>query len=130
MDKQKLMKMLLVEDDESNQIALKFLLEKLGYVVDTASSAEMAIELLNFQHFNSKQDYDLVLTDHDMSNLTGIDVIEKSKKISDKTICWLMSGRVTDLMRQMAIDAGAVKVFQKPVTFDELKEAFAELQKS
>ena len=58
--------LLVVDDEESLRITTAAIFENEGYVVDTASSGDEAIELLN------NKDYDLVLTDLHMERGDGL----------------------------------------------------------
>ncbi len=122
------MKILLADDEYSIRIPLTLLLERLGHVVDAVESAEDAIDMLNSEKIDREPDYNLVLTDHAMAGTkTGIDVIKKAKEVSGKTVCWLMSGRVTSIMVRNALDVGALKVLCKPITSAELMEELSKL---
>lgn len=65
-------RILLVEDEDTVRSVTRRLLEKLGYEVDTAASAEEAME--RFEGGDS--DFDLVLTDIVMPGLTGVEMAE------------------------------------------------------
>ena len=69
-------RLLVVDDEESLRITTAAIFEKEGYVVDTASSGDEAIDLL------SKTDYDLVLTDLHMEGGDGL-----SRPESDQASC-------------------------------------------
>jgi CheY-like chemotaxis protein len=58
--------LLVVDDEESLRITTAAIFENEGYVVDTASSGDEAIDLM------SKEDYDLVLTDLHMEGGDGL----------------------------------------------------------
>ena len=64
-------RLLVVDDEASLRITTAAILEKDGYVVDTASSGDEAIALLQ----NLK--YDLVLTDLHMEGGDGLTVLAK-----------------------------------------------------
>lgn len=69
------MKILLIEDELLIQKSLKRLLERRGVSVSVASSGKTAIEMLN------SQNYDRIICDLMLQDITGFDVIEESKKI-------------------------------------------------
>lgn len=66
-------KILVVDDEETLCMALKFNLEIEGYEVDTALSAEEAMEL-------DLQSYDLLLLDVMMGEMSGFDLAREMKK--------------------------------------------------
>ncbi|PHR56334.1 MAG: hypothetical protein COA44_08225 [Arcobacter sp.] len=65
-------RVLLVEDNKSNQLLMKILLEELGLEVDIVNDGLEAVQAFK------KNSYDLILMDENMPNLNGI---EASKKI-------------------------------------------------
>jgi len=67
------MKFLIVEDEILIQQSLKKLLEKKGHLVDVTS---MGIDAINFIKVN---DYDKIICDLMLKDITGFDIIEDSK---------------------------------------------------
>lgn len=65
---------LLIEDEVLIQISLKKLLEKRGFKVDASASGKQAIDLI------LKNDYDRIICDLMLQDITGFDIIEESKK--------------------------------------------------
>ena len=68
------MKVLIVEDELLIQQSLKILLENLGVEVTTTTHGKEAIELIQ------KEEYDRIITDLMLQDITGFDVIEESLK--------------------------------------------------
>lgn len=68
------MKILLVEDEFLIQQSLKKLMEKRGAEVTTMSSGKEAISAM------SQQNFDRIICDLMLQDITGFDVIEESKK--------------------------------------------------
>jgi CheY-like chemotaxis protein len=65
---------ILCVDDEENQLTIrKFLLEREGYTVVTASSGQQALDLLALYKI------DIVLSDHLMPGLTGAELARQIK---------------------------------------------------
>ncbi|MDD0854638.1 response regulator [Halobacteriovorax sp. GB3] len=67
-------KILLIEDEPLIQKSLKKLLEKKGADVSIESSGKMAIEQI------INKDFDRIICDLMLQDITGFDVIEESKK--------------------------------------------------
>lgn len=67
------MKVLLIEDEILIQKSLKKLLEKKGANVDVASQGRDAIEMIK------TNDYERIICDLMLKDITGFDVIEESK---------------------------------------------------
>jgi len=81
------MKLLVVEDDQSLQSALRKGFVKLGYAVDTASDGEEAIELF-YAAF-----YDLIVLDLNLPKVVGIDVLKEIRKESLEIKIIILSAR-------------------------------------
>ena len=78
---------ILCVDDEENALALrKRVLQKAGYEVLTALSGGEALEILR------SRTVDLVLTDHLMPGITGIELARKVKSQHSETRVLLLSG--------------------------------------
>ena len=61
----------MVDDNRNGLAARKTVLEELGHSVTTATRAEDAFELL------SKAPFDLVITDHRLAKINGVELIRK-----------------------------------------------------
>lgn len=68
------MKILVIEDELLIQKSLKRLLEKKGATVDVSSTGKEAIEMI------LAAEYDRVVCDLMLQDITGFDIIEESKK--------------------------------------------------
>ena len=79
-------RLLVVDDEESLRITTAAIFEKEGYIVDTASSGDEALELL------TKADYDLVLTDLHMEGGDGLTVLNQIRRHSPLTISVVLTG--------------------------------------
>ena len=79
-------RLLVVDDEESLRITTAAILEREGYVVDTASSGDEAIALLQ------KLDYDLVLTDLHMEGGDGLSVLNQIRQHAPLTISVVLTG--------------------------------------
>lgn len=92
MDKNKI-SVLIVDDEEGILQALQMHLEMDGYQVDTMSSSLEALKA-----FENDAKYHIVLTDINMPNMDGIELLENIKKISSTTIV-IMITAYTSLMK-------------------------------
>jgi CheY-like chemotaxis protein len=78
---------ILCVDDEKNPLTLrKLVLERVGYQVLTASSAEEAMSLLGVNHV------DLVVSDYLMPGVVGTELAKQIKKIHPQIPFVLLSG--------------------------------------
>ncbi len=68
------MKVLIIEDEILILKSLKMVFEKLGNNVDTATLGRQALELI------LNNDYDLIITDLMLNDISGFDILEGSLK--------------------------------------------------
>ena len=108
-------KILLVDDDLVEQKLLTALLEKEGYEIVVASDGLHALIELGKHHI------DLVLSDIEMPNLTGYQLLEfmKSKNIDIPVV--FLTGHTSSEDEIKGLQMGAVEYLKKPVQPDLLK---------
>jgi putative nucleotidyltransferase with HDIG domain len=107
-------KILLVEDDEYFRLALKNILSK-RYDVLEAQNGKIAMDLLNLSSV------DLILSDIQMPQFTGVDLLAWVKK-NKPTPMILMTGFSAILETQQAHSLGADDFLAKPFKEEELLE--------
>ena len=105
-------RILFVDDEEVLAELGKSMLSALGYVVETATDSTEAYKLL----LDSIQDYDLLITDQTMPNLTGIELAEKVLKIDPQFPVILCTGFSTKVNERKAKTAGCRGFAYKPLT--------------
>jgi two-component system sensor histidine kinase and response regulator WspE len=81
-------RILVVDDDSDIRRLNSVVLQRSGYEVDTAADGAEAWETLN------TESYDLLLTDHDMSRLTGVELIKKLRGALNAMPVILVSGKM------------------------------------
>ncbi len=112
-------KVLIVDDMATMRRIIKSLLEQLGFKnIDEAEDGAIALEKLK------KGNYDLVITDWNMPNMTGLELVQEIRKDPQlKEIPVLM---VTAEAKKenviAAIKAGVNNYIVKPFTAETLKE--------
>ncbi len=105
---------ILVVDDELPVLEmLKLLLERMGYIVDTASSGKKAISMI------TQNDYDVVITDIKMPEITGNQILQHVKLKNGNAFPVIGISGTPWLLEQSNFDA----VLSKPCTIKELKKA-------
>lgn len=105
----------LVIDDESFTLDLfEFQLKSQGFEVTTASSAKAGIDKLKGDAF------DVVLTDLNMPDMNGIEMVRNSKSIRPTTEIIVVTGDDSSERAVEAIREGAFDYILKPVDFDKL----------
>ncbi|MFQ5559113.1 MAG: response regulator [Nitrospinota bacterium] len=105
---------LIVDDEENIVKALKVNLEMDGYVVDTACSGKEALEKIH------QKNYSIVLTDINMPEMDGLELLEKIKGQSLETIVIMITAYSTILKVCNARNYGASDYILKP--FEDLEE--------
>ena len=108
-------RLLVVDDEESLRITTAAIFEKEGYVVDTASSGDEAIELL------SREDYDLVLTDLHMEGGDGLSVLNSIRRQAPLTISVVLTGFASVESAIAALQEGAYDYLVKPCDIESMK---------
>ena len=103
----KKLSILIVDDEESIRVSLEGILKKL-YYVKTAGSGSIALEMLQNYH------YDLILTDIMMDDMTGIELLKKTKEKFLAIPVVLMTGYSSLDTAVEAIRLGASDYLIKP----------------
>jgi len=112
-------RILVVEDNDAFRETVRDLLRDAGYKVRGAHNVRKATKRL------SKHAFDLVLTDFDLSDATGLDVLEvaSTRNPAIKLIVMSASAEFSD----QAIQSGAARFLEKPFGAQTLLDTIAEL---
>ena len=105
-------RILVVEDNETFRDTVRDLLRDAGYKVRGARSARKATKRL------AKHDFDLVLTDIELGDASGFDVIEVANARRPATKLIVMSGRAH--FSEQALQSGAAHFLEKPFSAEHL----------
>ena len=113
------MKILYIEDDDTQGNILKRMLELMGgHEVNWVQDGQTALEVTQ----NSDWMVDIIITDRRLPNMTGSEFIATCKgnpKLADVPIV-MLSADLAGRAEQEALDAGAIAYFAKPIDFDKL----------
>ena len=101
-------RLLILDDEENQMMALCNTLREQGYAVSGFTAAPDALQALRGQPF------DLLLTDLMMPDMNGIDVLDKALKIDSRLVGILMTGQGTIETAVEAMKAGALDYILKP----------------
>ncbi|MBN2373452.1 response regulator [bacterium] len=101
---------LIVDDEEGVRITLKKILEKQGYLVDTAGYFEEAMIALN------EKSYDTVVADIKLPGMSGIDLIKDIKKQDEDLPVIMITGDPNIETAAEAVRQGAYDYVPKPIT--------------
>jgi two-component system, NtrC family, response regulator PilR len=107
--------LLIVDDERSMRELLEYLLAKEGYQISLAENGRKAIEMI------LKVDFDLILTDIRLGDLTGLDVLRAAKQKHPATVVIMISAFATTETAVEAMNDGAYDYVPKPFDNDELK---------
>ncbi len=108
-------KILVVDDETSMREFLDVLLSKEGYLVSEAKNGKQALTMIQ------KNNYDLILSDIRLGDITGLEVLKNAKKKNQNTIVIMISAYSTTEIAVEAMNEGAYDFVPKPFDNQELK---------
>lgn len=103
---------LLVDDEEQVVQVTGQILKSLGYSIVGKTSPAEALRLFT----ESPEDFDLVLTDLTMPELTGLELSEKIKKVRQNIPIILFTGYSDQVSKDAAAEAGIDEYCMKPIS--------------
>lgn len=107
-------RILIVDDDKSILRALTRVLEKYGYAIDSAETANEALDNLRSRH------YDLALIDVILPDMKGTELLVKAKEELKQTVKFIITGYPSAKIGADARDLGADAFILKPIKMAEL----------
>ncbi|BBB32660.1 two-component system, NtrC family, response regulator [Thermotomaculum hydrothermale] len=116
------MRILIVEDDKINRIALKNALTKNGYTVDVAENGNEG------GHKIQENNYHLVITDLKLPGFDGIKVLEIAKKKNKECFVIVITGYATVETAVKALKLGAYDYLIKPYPLEELMNKVKQIE--
>ncbi|MBX7148627.1 sigma-54 dependent transcriptional regulator [bacterium] len=108
-------RILVVDDEEVIVKALSKFLTQEGYLVETSGDGAQAIEKLKDSSF------DLMLSDLNMPNMHGIDLVREAKSLHPNMVSIIMTGYASIQTAVDAMKAGAFHYITKPFELDDVK---------
>jgi len=117
------MKILIADDEKDIVEILKGRLIKKGHYIDIALDGERALE------FIKTNKYDLAFVDHNMPEITGLELIKyiKQNKISTKTVMLTGYAEIEDFA---AKQVGADEYITKPVSLKDIENIVNKYKKT
>jgi DNA-binding response OmpR family regulator len=106
-------KLLIVDDEEDIREILQFNLENEGFLIDTASSGEEALEIISPEH-------KLVLLDVMMGGISGFRTAEKMRKDNIQTPIIFLTAKGTENDMLTGFSVGADDYISKPFSIKEV----------
>ncbi|RKY90622.1 MAG: sigma-54-dependent Fis family transcriptional regulator, partial [Ignavibacteriae bacterium] len=107
-------KILVVDDEQIIRESLSYVLKKEDYQVDEAENGKIAYEKL------LETTYDLVITDLEMPEMKGTELLDKIRNLSVQTATIVVTAYGSLETAIAALRSGASDYVLKPVEFDEL----------
>lgn len=115
----KVFNILIAEDEKSVRKLLRKTLERaedFSAEIDTAPDGDKALEKVE------EKEYDLVLSDHNMPGITGVELLKNVKKIRPKAVRILITGyRDLEIAKEAINEADVHEYIEKPWENDELR---------
>ncbi len=107
---------LVVDDELSMREFLGVLLTKQGYRVSDAKNGSQALKMIQ------KNDYDLILSDIRLGDITGLEILREAKKKNSDTIVIMISAYSTTEIAVEAMNEDAYDFVPKPFDNNELTQ--------
>ncbi len=108
-------RVLVVDDEKAMLVALRGLLRKEGYEVETASSGEEALPLLETGRFH------LLITDLSMRGMSGMELLERARSVDPDLEVVMITAYGSEKVAVEAMKAGAADYVPKPFDNDEMR---------
>jgi len=100
---------LLVEDDQINQMIISQIIKELGVKVKVTGDGIQALKEIKSEHF------DLILTDINMPNYDGFELLEQLNKDGNQTPVIFLTGLKDDEFKTKGKEMGAIDFIEKPI---------------
>lgn len=122
-------RILLVDDEENITRALKRLLRKEGWRVETRNSGPAALDFIS----EADEPFSLIVSDQRMPEMSGAEFLEKSTKIMPEAIRFLLTGYSDIKAVEEAVNKGKIKRYLTKPWDDEvillhIREAIEEVE--
>ncbi|MBC7372099.1 MAG: sigma-54-dependent Fis family transcriptional regulator [Bdellovibrionaceae bacterium] len=108
-------RILVVDDEESIREFLEIMLKKEGYEITLAEDGQKAKELL------AKKSFDMIISDLQMPNVTGIELLKHVKETSPDIVFMMITAFGTTETAVEAMKIGAYDYITKPFKIDEVR---------
>jgi two-component system, NtrC family, response regulator PilR len=111
--------LLIVDDERSMRELLEYMLSREGYAISLAENGRKAVEMV------TANDYDLILCDIRLGDITGLEVLRAAKQKSPQSIVIMISAYATTETAVEAMNDGAYDYVPKPFDNEEIKQTIA-----
>ena len=110
-------RILVIDDDEAIRKVFLLALEETQFQVDTVSSGEKGIEMVQ------EQSYDLIYLDLKMPGMSGVDTLKKLRTINPDVPVYIITayyGEFAEQLSQAQEDGLKFEIMMKPLTMGQL----------
>ncbi|HSK70623.1 MAG TPA: sigma-54 dependent transcriptional regulator [Pyrinomonadaceae bacterium] len=107
-------KALIIDDDRATLDLMKFQLGDEGFEVTTAETGQKGLDYIG------ETEFDIILTDLQLPDLSGIEMVRRCKEFSPETEIIMITGYGSMERAIEATKAGAFYYVEKPVEFEDL----------
>jgi len=107
---------LIVEDEQTLRESLRRLFEKEGYQVETADSAEKALD------HSSKKYFDVIISDIILPGIDGIEMLTRIRENQPDVVFIVMTAYASLDTSVKALRVGAYDYIMKPIIHEEIKQ--------
>lgn len=114
---------LVVDDEESVRKLYRKFLPRLGYCPEIVSDGSEALEIFT----SNPNQFDMIITDLTMPDLTGIDLAKAVRKVSKTIPTLLISGHYKSIHDNLMEGCGFSAVLQKPLNLNVLAKAIRDV---
>ena len=111
---------LIADDDDPVRFVIAETLRSAGFEVEDAANGEQALARL------ASRSFDAVVSDIAMPQMTGVDLLRRIRAFDLDLPVILLTGRPSLETAMEAVEAGALRYFQKPVSTLDLAKAVGE----
>ena len=111
-----MVRLLIVDDDLPTCDFLRLFFEKREYQVFTAQSGAKALAVVEEKHPN------VILLDIKMPDMSGIEVLRKTKEIDGEVKIIMMTGVKEEVVIELTKEYGAIEYITKPFSLEHLEK--------
>lgn len=112
-------KVLVAEDNPSNQMLITLILKKLGFESTVADDGKIALDKIQ------QDDFDIVLMDMMMPNMNGYEATQAMRRQGIKLPIVAVTANAMKGDREKCLEAGCDEYVSKPITKEKLEETIS-----